>query len=95
MVGHAGEAEDHLIDLGLAVAAHGDDAVSDVVEHLDHALGSVVGRQVVARAVIQKVAQKHHAVGVFGLDGGHEAAAPVGGAVNIGRDDEFHGFLPP
>ena len=90
VVGHAGKVEDHLVDLGLAVASHGDDAVGDAVEHLDHALGRVVGGQVVAGAVVQEVAEEHHPIGLLGLDGGHEALAPIGGAMDVGRDDEFH-----
>ena len=89
------EGEDHLVHLRLAVAAHGNDLVGNGVEHLYDALGRVVGREVVARPVVEKVAQKDDAVGTLGLDGGHEALAPVGGTVDVRRNDELHvGVLP-
>ena len=40
--------------------------------------------------MIEEVAQQNHAIGTFGLDGGHEALAPVSGTVDVRRNDELH-----
>ena len=40
VVGHDGKAEHHLVDLGVAVAAHRDDAVGQGVEQRNHAWGA-------------------------------------------------------
>ncbi len=40
IVGHDGEVEHHLVDLGVAAAAHRDDAVGQGVEQRDYALGA-------------------------------------------------------
>lgn len=40
VVGHDGKVEHHLVDLGVAVAAHRDDAVGQGVEQRNHALGA-------------------------------------------------------
>ena len=91
VVGHDGEVEDHLVDLGVAVAAHRDNAISQGVEQRNHALGGVVARQVVTRAVVEQVAQQHNAVGLLGFDSGAEALGPVCRAVDVGSDEVFHG----
>ena len=79
-----------MVDLGLAVAAHGYDLVGNGVQHLNDALGGVIGRQVVTRAMVEQITKQNHAVGVLRLDGGHEALAPVGGTVDVRRNDELH-----
>ena len=91
VVGHDREVEHHLVDLGVAVAAHRDDAVGQGVEQRNHTLGGVVARQVVARTVIEQVAQQDDAVGLLGLDGGDQAFGPICRAVNVGSDEVFHG----
>ncbi len=91
VVRHDGEVEDHLVDLGVAVAADGDDAVGQGVEQRNHALGSVVARQVVARAVVEQVAQQNDAVGLLGFDGGDQARGPVCRAGVVGGEEVFHG----
>lgn len=91
VIGHAREGEDHLVNLRLAIAAHGNDLVGNGVEHLYDALGRVVGREVVARAVVEQVAEKHHAVGRLVLDCGHKTLAGVGGAMDVGGNDKLHG----
>ena len=90
IVGHDGKVEDHLVDLGIAVAAHRDDAVGQGVEQRDYALGSVIARQVVARTVIEQVAQQDDAIGVLALDGSDEALGPVCRAMDVGGDEVFH-----
>ena len=91
VVGHAGEVEDHLVHLGLAVAAHGHDGRREGVEHGDDALGVVVAGQRVARSVVEDVAEDQDLVGPLGLDALHQAAAPVGGAVDVAGDEVLHG----
>ena len=91
VVGHDGIVEDHLVDLGIAVAAHRDDAVGQGVEQRDYALGGVIARQVVARTVVEQVAQQDDAVGLLGLDGGDQALGPICRAVDVGGDEVFHG----
>ena len=91
VVGHDGEVKHHLVDLSIAVAAYRDDVVGQGVEQRNHALGSIVARQVVARTVIKQVAQQDDAVGLLGLNGGAEALGPVCRAVDVGSDEVFHG----
>ena len=91
VVGHDGEVEHHLVNLGVAVAAHSDDAVGQGVEQRNHTLGGVIARQVVARAVVEQVTQQDDAVGLLGFDGGDQTLGPVCRAVNVGSDEVFHG----
>ena len=93
VVRHAGEVQHHLVDLRLAVAAHADDAVRDSVKHRDDLLRGVVRREVVAGTVVQEVAQKDDAVRLLGIDGVHEARAPLGRAMDVGRNQELHDLL--
>ena len=58
VVGKDGERQHHLVDLGVAVAAHAEECFAALVEHGQHPLGSILIRQVVARAVVENVAQK-------------------------------------
>ena len=90
VVGHDGKVEHHLVDLGVAVAAHRDDAVGQGVEQRNHALGGVVARQVVARTVVEQVAQQNDAVGLLGLDGGDQALSPICRTVDVRGDEVFH-----
>ena len=90
IVCHAGEVEHHLVDLGLAVAAYGQHLASDAIEHLDHLLGGIVLGQVVARPVVEQVAQEHHAVGLMTVDGLHQAGAPLRGSVDVGCYEQLH-----
>ena len=90
VVGHAGEVEHHLVDLGLAVAAHAEDLVFERVEHGYDGLGVVSLRQVVARAVVQHVAEQEELVGRLFFIRLHELGAPAGGAVDVGGYHQFH-----
>ena len=74
VVGHAREVEHHLVNFGIAVAAHGNDALRQAVEQRDRLFRRVAFRQVVARAVVQQVAQQDGAVGRFGFDAVDERA---------------------
>ena len=94
VVGHAWEIEHHLVDLAIAIAAHGNDAVGQRVQHGKHLLRRVIARKVVSRTMIEKVAQKNDGVGRFSLDSRHERAAPVRRAVDIGCNQKLHRGAP-
>ncbi len=80
---HDGKFQDHLIDVGITVAADAEDGVFDFVEHGKDFLRRVVFGQVVARSVIEEVAEQDQAVGPFPLPGVEHAAAVISRTVNI------------
>ena len=94
VVGHAWEIEHHLVDLAVAIAAHGNDAVGQRVQHGEHLLRCVIAREVVSRTMIEKVTQKNDGVGRFSFDSRHERAAPVRRAVDVGCNQKFHRDAP-
>lgn len=51
--------------------------------------------QVVARAVIQQIAEEEHTRRFLALPGLEELAAVVGRAVQVRGNDPFHGFFVP
>jgi len=91
-VGHTGKLEHHLIDFCFTVAAHRNHApaLGKIVEQRNHALGSVIAREVVAGPMVEQVAQKNDAIGLFGLDSSHQALGPIRGAMDIGCDKKLH-----
>lgn len=80
---HDGEFQDHLIHVGITVAADAEDGLFDFVEHGKDFLRRVVFGQVVARPVIKDVAEQDQAVGPFPLPGVEHAAAVISRTVNI------------
>ena len=58
VVAHHRELEHHLVNLGVTVAAHGDDPVLQSVEHADDLDRIVEVRHAVARTVVEKVSEK-------------------------------------
>ena len=90
VVGPAREVEHHLVNFGIAVAAHSNDASGQAVEQRDRLFRRVAFRQVVARAVVQQVAQQDDAVGRFGFDAVDERAHGGRRAVQIGCDEQLH-----
>ena len=90
VVRHAGEGEHHLVHLGLAVSANGENSVLQAGQHGDHGFRGIVPGQVVSRTVVQQVAQQNDLIGFFSFNQLHQLAAPIGGAVDVGCDDEFH-----
>ena len=90
IVGQHGELEHHLIHVAVAVAAHAHQLVLDGVEHFRHRFGVVFLGQVVARAVIEQIAQQQQFVGLFAGAGVQQCAAVFRRAVQIGSNHDFH-----
>ena len=90
-----GEGQHHLIDLGLAVAAHTENVCLPLLQQGDDLLRRIALGQVVARAVIQQIAEEEHTRRFLPLPGLEELAAVVGRAVQVRGNDPFHGFFVP
>ena len=90
-----GEGQHHLVDLGLAVAAHAENVGLPLLQQGDDLLRRIALGQVVARAVIQQIAEEEHARRFLALPGLEELAAVVGRAVQVRGNDPFHGFFVP
>ena len=99
-VGHDGrvgpehrEREHVLVDLGVAVAADGHDALGHRVERLRGGLRVVVRRDAVARPVVERVAEEADEVRRVRLDAGAQRLHRGGYAVRIGEEENAaHGF---
>ena len=87
------ETQQHLVDLGVAVAAHGEDARRQPVEQRRDRRRVVVGRDGVARPVIEQVAEQHERVGPLGGKAAEHRAAGAGGAVEVGGNQQLHGSI--
>ena len=87
---HDREGENHLVDLGLAVAADTVDLIPVFVQEGDDLLRGIFVRQVVARAVVEKVPEKKHAVSLLTVIGGEHPAAVKGGSMDIRCNEPFH-----
>ena len=83
VISHAGEVQNHLVNLCLAISADRNDLIGNAVQHLNNALWCVVCRKIVARAVIEQISQKQNVLWLLLLDDLHELLAIVGSAVNI------------
>ncbi len=79
-----------MVDFRLTIAAHGNDAMGMVVKHLDDQLGIVVGWELVAWTVVQKVSEKNDTIGVLFLNCPHQTSAGIGCPMDVGSDEEFH-----
>ena len=90
-----GEGQHHLVDLGLAVAAHAENVGLPLLQQGDDLLRRIALGQVVARAVIQQIAEEEHTRRFLTLPGLEELAAVVGRAVQVRGNDPFHGFFVP
>ena len=86
-----GQLQHHLIHLTVAIAPNAEDFSSPGVEQLRHLHGGVSLGQRIPGAVIQKVTQKQQAIRTLPVKGVKEFAAPVGRAVKIRGDHQFHG----
>ena len=85
----------HLINLRVAVAAHAEQLVLYAVEQRDHALRVVCVRQIVARTVIEQVAQQNQTLRALGFIGGEHRLAGAAGTVDIGSKHQFHRYVSP
>ena len=94
VIGEDREGQHHLVDLRVAVAAHAEDLIPPLVQHGQHLLGRVFVRQIVARAMVEDVAQQEQAVRPLSVKGVEQRAAVAGRAVDIGCDHELHGISP-
>ena len=83
-----------MVHLGVAVAPDTEQLVGRAVEHGGDGHGVVFLRQRVPGAVVQQVTQQHQPLGLLPPEGVQQQAAVVGGAVEVGCDEQFHGRSP-
>ena len=81
--GHDGEFQYHLVYIGVTISTDTEDGIFDFVEHGKDFLRRVVFGQVVARSVIEDVAEQDQAVSPFPLPGVEHTAAVISRTVNI------------
>ena len=93
VIGQDGEIQHHLVHLGVAVASHAEQLLLQAVQKRDDLFGRVALRQVVAGAVVQKVAQQQQAVSPFPLEGFDHLAAVKRRPMQVRRDHPFHGMF--
>lgn len=90
IVGHDGEVEQHLVNLAIAIATDGDDAVGKGIELLSHGLRIVTLGDGVARAEIEEVAKEQEHVALLSVEVGDDLVKRCLGAVNVGGYEVFH-----
>ena len=90
IVGHDGEVEQHLVNLAIAIATDGDDAVGKGIELLSHGLRIVTLGDGVARAEIEEVAKEQEHVALLSVEVGDDLVKGGFGTVDIGDDKVFH-----
>ena len=90
VIRHNRELENHLIDLGVAVAADTEQLVPYAVEKRNNALRVIFIRQIVARTVVEQVAQQDKTLGFFLLILTQNGFAGTAGTVDIGSKHQFH-----
>ncbi len=91
IVAHHREAEQHLVDLGIAVAAYGDDVIGQWVQCRDDALGVDALGDAVARSVVEDVAEDEKHVALLLTVEVQCTLQPWQTAVDIGDDQIAHG----
>ena len=89
------ERQHHLVDLAVAVATHAENSIFQRRELRDHLLRGILPRQIVSRSVVKNVAEKHQPLGLLGFKRFEHARTPVIGAVQVGRNHQFHIGVPP
>ena len=94
IVGQNGKFQHHLVHLGIAVAAHAENAVPARIEQGQHLLGGIRRRQVVARAVVQNIAQQKQPVRALAVPCVQQAAAAVRRAVDVRCNEQLHRSSP-
>ena len=90
VVAHHRELEHHLVDFGVAVAAHGDDLVLSGVQQVRDPHGVVEVRYAVARPVVEEVAKQHDAVVAERVGGRERGLQCRRHAVNVTEKEYFH-----
>lgn len=84
------EVEEHLVDLGVAVAADGDDLVCAGVETLHDGGGVDALGDAVARTVVEDVAEDDELVEALTVVVGEDLVEGWQAAVDVGDDEVFH-----
>lgn len=87
---HDGKFQHHLVHFGIAVSTDAQKPVFLSVQQGNHFLWRVSGRQIVPRAMIEKIPEKKKAVRLFPFEGVEHFTAVKSGAVYIGSDHDFH-----
>ena len=90
VVGKHGKLQHHLVHLGVTVAAHAKQLLLARVEHGDHLFGCILARQIVARSVVQNIAQQKELFCPLALKRRKHLLAIICRAVNIGCNHQFH-----
>ena len=90
VIGHDGELQHHLVHLAVTVAPDAQQLLAHVVEHLDHPLGRVVPGQVVARAVVEDVAEQQQLADLLLPITLNHLFTPVCRTVQVRCDHPFH-----
>ena len=84
------EAQYHLIDFGITVAAHAKQLFGYIIEKCDDFLGRITFGQVVARTVVEQVAEQDECFRFLACKCVEHLSAVVRGAVDVGCKHEFH-----
>ena len=95
VVGHNGELQHHLVHLAVAVSPHRHNPILDAVEHVIGLGAVVLLRQSVPGAMVEQIPQQQHLIRLFRLNPGHQLGTVVGGAVDIGSNQQFHRVYSP
>ena len=83
VISHAGEVQNHLVYLCLAISADRNDLIGNAIQHFNNALWCVVCRKIVAWSVIEQISKKQNVLWLLFLYDLHELLAIIGSAVNI------------
>ena len=89
--GHNVEMEQHLVDLGIAVPANGNDVAGTGIEEFHYPWSIHTFRHTVTGTVIEDVAQKEERIILMGIVEAEDLLHGCGGAVEIGGDEIAHG----
>lgn len=90
VVGHDREAQQHLVDFRIAVAAHGNDVPRVAVEQRGDARRVQALRHAVARSVVEQVAEQAEEVASVLFKKLHYAFGGGQRTVYVGGNEQFH-----
>ena len=82
--------EHHLVYLRLAVSANAHNVVGIRIQHLNYLFGGIFLGKIVSRSVVENVAEKKQKIRLFGFIRLEHFSAPIGRAVNITCNKNFH-----